>query len=146
MADLAPLRVFSRSSPSASQLSEKARLQEGYVNQLWYLLAAIVGLLTIVNWSTRLISFLRNRRRGQGNPSAPKMSPEAPTPGQTGKASVRRLPQAFSSIFRIVAFRTTVPIGPSSVMSVTELVFIFGYVIALLVWLWINSTLFLRVN
>ncbi|KAL5487797.1 FRP1_3 [Sanghuangporus weigelae] len=142
MSDLSRLRVFSRSSPSPAQLSEKAKLQEGYVDELWYLLTAVIGLLTIVHWSTRLYSFLRKPQRGQNNSNATnieKTSPEASTPGQTGKASIRRLPQAFCSVFKIVAFRTTVPIGPSSVMSVTELVFITGYVIALLVWLWINT-------
>ncbi|EJD01186.1 uncharacterized protein FOMMEDRAFT_90010 [Fomitiporia mediterranea MF3/22] len=53
--------------------------------------------------------------------------------------SLRHVPSAFASLFRVLAFRTTVPIGPSSVMSVAELVFILGYITALLVWLWINT-------
>lgn len=132
-------------SVSAAALKVKEAQQAEYVKQLWLFLAAVIGLLTVINWSTRLLVCLRRRRtillpsNEKHETSSEKGSLEAPSPGKTGRVSLRRLPVAFASFFRAVVFRTTVPIGPSSVMSVAELVFILGYVAALLTWMWINS-------
>lgn len=132
------------SSPiSPAMLSQKAALQEEYVKQLWFLLTAVIGLLTIVHWSTRLYERFRTPRsisHGNGSGMAvEKQAPETLTPGRTGKISLRRIPLAITSAFRVLAFRTTVPIGPSSVMSLTEVSFIISYTVTLFVWLWINS-------
>ena len=134
------------SSPSEAELKLKAEQQAEYVKQLWLFLTAVIGLLTVINWSRLLLRTLRasraQKRRGDNSLESVYVTETVPFPsGATnGRLSLRRIPQAISSTFRVLAFRTTVPIGPSSVMSVSELTFIIGYVAALLVWLWVNST------
>ena len=136
----------SRSTPSEAELKLKAEQQAEYVKQLWFFLTAVIGMLTIINWSRFLFRTLRTPRaqkHGVDNSlDSVYVSETVPFPSgvTNGRLSLRRIPQAISSTFRVLAFRTTVPIGPSSVMSVSELTFIVGYVAALLVWLWINST------
>lgn len=135
----------SRSSPPRADYALKAELQAEYVKQLWLLLSAIIGLLTIINWSRRLHRAVRSPKPQEHGLDTfienghPVGVVTFPSNKGNGRASLRRIPQAMSSVFRILAFRTTVPIGPSSVMSVLELTFIIGYVAALLTWLWINS-------
>ncbi|KAI5119903.1 hypothetical protein M0805_003707 [Coniferiporia weirii] len=137
--------VLSSSSPTTEDIELKATLQAKYVKELWLFLTAVIGLLTIINWSTRIFTLLHRPDRvplGDSMPSLPseKKSPlEAVDPGRTGRIALHRLPYAFATSFRTLAFRTTVPIGPSSVMSVTEVVFIAGYVISLLVWLLVST-------
>lgn len=134
----------SRSSPSRAELELKAEKQAEYVKQLWFLLAAVIGLLSIINWTRRLLRRMRSPKAQKRGPDTPAESAYAienvPFPSNSaGRVHLRRIPQAISSFFRVLAFRTTVPIGPSSVMLVSELTFIAGYIVALLVWLWINS-------
>lgn len=134
--------VFSRdTAPSAADRTLKAQQQSLYVKELWLLLTAVIGLLTVINWSSHLLRYLRHNKRDHGDaPSTiEKTSPEALGQGRTGRISLRRVPDAVSSMFNVVAFRTTIPIGPSSVMSVTELTFIVGYILAILIWLWVDS-------
>lgn len=144
--------LASRASSSAAAALEaeyklKAEQQAEYVKQLWLFLTAVIGLLTIVNWTRRLLRTLRSPKLGVDKTSAFAIEaipfPSGPLPtGRHSRISFRRIPQMLSSIFRAFAFRTTFPIGPSSVMSVAELTFIIGYIVALLVWLWVNSECF----
>ncbi|TDL29709.1 hypothetical protein BD410DRAFT_833972 [Rickenella mellea] len=110
-------------------------MQAKYVKEFWLFLTGVIALLTIVNFTTRLVAFLTKL----GQPLDRQNSSEAVPPGRTGKLSIRRIPAAFTSVFKVVAFRTTIPIGLSSVSSVSELVFITGYMTALLVWLFVDT-------
>ncbi|KAH8118598.1 ferric reductase NAD binding domain-containing protein [Phellopilus nigrolimitatus] len=138
------LSILSRSEPTPAEIALKAAQQKLYVEELWLFLTAIIGILTIANWSMRLLALLRERERlpfdndKRGLPFE-KRTLEASDPGRTGKVSLRRFPDAFASSFRNIAFRTTVPIGPSSVMSVAELSFVILYIVALLIWLWVDT-------
>lgn len=134
--------VLSRdTAPSAADRTLKAYQQSLYVKELWLLLTAVIGLLTVINWSSRLLRYLLQTKRdlGDAGSSIEKTSPEALGQGRTGRISLRRVPDAVASMFKVVAFRTTVPIGTLSVMSVTELTFIVGYIVAILIWLWVDS-------
>ena len=139
-------------APTEEDIKLKAALQAEYVKELWWFLGALIGLLTIVNWASRLLRLTFNPKR----PSDPRLSVPSsdsiehgsieqksfealPHGRRTGRLSIRRLPAALAGVFQNLAFRTTVSIGPSSVMSVTEATFILAYVIALLVWLFISS-------
>ncbi len=75
---------------------------------------------------------------GQADPLE-KFSIEPVDPGRSGKVALRNAPSAFASLFRIVSFRTTIPIGLSAVASVSETAFILGYMGALFGWLFVNS-------
>ena len=127
--------------PTTADIRLKSCQQAKYVKELWLFLTAVIGLLAIFNWSSRLLLYACKLKwtSGVGVVSHGKRSPEALKPGGTGRVSLRRVPDAIGSLFRVIDFRTTVPIGPSSVMSVTELTFIVGYILALLIWLWVDS-------
>lgn len=134
--------LFSRDAgPTTAEKNLKAYQQSKYVEELWLLLTAVIGLLAIINWSLQLLNYLRKPKRNFNDDvtSVEKRSPEALDPGRTGRISIRKVPNAVVTMFRVIAFRTTIPIGPSSVMSVTELTFIVGYIVAILIWLWIDS-------
>lgn len=140
------------SSPTEEDIKLKAALQSEYVKELWWFLGVVVGLLTIINWTSRLLRLAFKPTRApdsrSSTPSTDSIEKGAieqrsfeaiPHGRRTGRLSLRRLPTAIAGIFRNLAFRTTLSIGPSAVMSVTEATFILSYVIALLVWLFISS-------
>lgn len=138
--------LSSRSQPTAEEIALKSHLQRQYVKQLWIFLTVVIGLLTLINWTTRLYCYiLRPQRTDVNKLNDEKKVHESPNPGRTGQHALRRLPVAFRGLFKVVAFRTTVPIGPSSVMSISELTFIIGYIVAMLVWLWVNSAYQLKI-
>lgn len=135
--------LHSRASttPSTADRQLKALQQSKYVKEFWLFLAGVIALLTIINATSRLLACLAKPKQHPVDAAYrdEKRSPEAFTPGRTGRISLRRFPHALASAFKIVAFRVTVPIGPSSVASVTEVVFIVGYLAALLAFLWVDS-------
>lgn len=105
---------------------------------LWLVITAAVGLLTVINLGSRALALLR-RPKPVDDADSEKRSPEAHVPGSTGKSSVRRLPAAVATGFNILAFRTTIPIGPGAITNVSELTFIVGYLVAMLTILFANS-------
>jgi ferric-chelate reductase len=129
-----------RFSPTKAQLALKAEQQAKYVKELWITIASVVAFLALIRVLRLLISFIP--LSGRPKPVASeKASFETAQPGQTGRISWRRLPTAFASTFRVVAFRLNIPVGPGSVASVAELTFILGYIAIMLVLLLINSKL-----
>ncbi|TCD66927.1 hypothetical protein EIP91_000705 [Steccherinum ochraceum] len=117
----------------------KAAQQEEYVRDLWITIGSVVAFLTVI----RLARFtLRSIR----SPTAPISSPvvnekcfEDVQPGSTGRLVWRRLLTAVASAFRILAFRLRIPIGPGPSATVSELTFIFGYIAAIFVLLFMNT-------
>ncbi|KLO19817.1 hypothetical protein SCHPADRAFT_817568 [Schizopora paradoxa] len=134
--------ILSRgASPSEADLRLKASYNHQSVEQLWLFLTAVVGLLTVINWSRRVWRFYAKRRApGVQANILEKDTVEAVNPGRTGKVALRNTPSAFASLFRIVCFRTTIPIGFSAVASVSETAFILGYLGALFGWLFVNTS------
>lgn len=131
--------LTSRSTTSPADRKLKAELQEKYVKELWFFLAAVIALLACIRAGRYICSIIFKPKPLDLGLSNKNSNIEAIDGGQTGKLSLRRLPAACSSAFRIVAFRYTIPIGPSSVASISELVFICGYMVAIFVWLLVNS-------
>jgi ferric-chelate reductase len=119
-------------SPSYADILLKVEHQAKYVKELWLFLASIIALLTVVNVISKIVD-------GISPPKSQAKEQYASSSGH-GRFSLRRLPAAIASSFKIIAFRVTVPIGPSSVTSVTEIIFILGYIIALITWLFVDST------
>lgn len=132
------LREF---EPTDADKALKAEQQAKYVKELWIFLASVVALLTLVRAVRCLLSVVFSSRSTLGSGSiSEKDDSETVQPGRSGRVSWRRLPTAFSTAFRVVAFRLNIPIGPGSVASVAELLFIFGYITAVFIWLLIDST------
>ncbi|KAI0347380.1 hypothetical protein BDW22DRAFT_1404940 [Trametopsis cervina] len=130
-------------TPSAADRALKGVLQRKYVKDLWILLASVVAFLTLIRVTRLILSLVFPPKRLETiePPSSPseKVDPEAVQPVRNGRASLRRLPAAFASVFRVIAFRLNIPIGPGSKATVAELTFIFGYIITMLTLLLINT-------
>lgn len=116
----------------------KAEQQAKYVKDVWILIASVVAFLTLIRTLRFVLSFIPPTLKPI---SGEKSDIESVQSGRNGRISWRRLPAAFASVFRVVAFRLNIPVGPGSVSSVAELLFIFGYITTMLVLLLINSKL-----
>ncbi|THH02456.1 hypothetical protein EW026_g465 [Hermanssonia centrifuga] len=137
MAQSVSLRSF---DPTTADKALKAEQQAKYVRDLWILLASVVAFLAFIRATRYLFSLLFPPRLPTSEVASPeKTTSETVEPGHNGKASWRRIPAAFASAFRVAAFRLNVPIGPGSVASVAELLFIFGYIAAIFVLLLVNT-------
>ncbi|CAL1701427.1 unnamed protein product [Somion occarium] len=128
-------------TPSTADKALKNEQQSEYVKQLWTFLASVVALLTLIRFARLGLSLVLKPKLSSDFPSSTtkKADLERIQPGHNGKVSWRRLPTAFSSAFCIVAFRFNVQIGPRAYASIAELAFIFGYIIAVIVWLLIDT-------
>ncbi|KAI0082566.1 hypothetical protein K474DRAFT_1585791 [Panus rudis PR-1116 ss-1] len=124
--------------PSAADKALKARQQAEYVKELWIFIASVIALLALIRYSRLGLSLLLRRLGARDEPIISE-KPTAVQPGKNGRISWRRIPSAFSSAFRIVAFRLHVPVAPRATFTISELTFIYGYIIAIFVWLLINT-------
>ncbi|KAJ3554162.1 hypothetical protein NM688_g3250 [Phlebia brevispora] len=129
--------------PTDADIALKAKQNAKYVRDLWILIACVIGFLTVVRalrWLLFSVIFpARPVPSSEFTTQSEKTNGEAVQSGASGRVSWRRLPSAFTSAFRVVAFRLNIPIGPGSVASVTELLFIFGYMAAIFAWLFIDT-------
>lgn len=129
-------------SPSAADLLLKAQEQRIYVRQFWIFLASVIAVLALFHWTSVLWSLVcRPTTTAHHTSEKEKYEPEVEKQNRVGRRSWRHLPAAIASAFRIIAFRWTIPLGFKAVSSVSELVFIISYIVALLVWLLVNSEL-----
>lgn len=128
-------------TPTAADKAQRAWQLKEYVKELWILIASVIALLTVARFVRFLVSSLSNARSSEATLSIQekKAFSEGVQPGSNGKISWRRAPVAVASAFRITAFRLDIPVGPSSKASIAELLFIFGYISATFVWLFVNS-------
>lgn len=132
-------RIFSMAVTSSSaDRVLKAKLQEQSVKELWMFIGAVILLLSCIRAGRYLFSRVY-RTTVISRLVTAKSDPECLDSIPKVQMSFRRLPAACLSAFRIVAFRVSIPIGPSSVMLVSELTFICGYIIAIFTWLLVNS-------
>ena len=139
-------RAFARSyTPTAADKLLKQQQQRKYVKDLWIILASIVAFLTVIRTLRFIFSVAFPPRpavvRADSTTDLEKKvsADKSSVPAQPDKISITRLPAAFASTFRIVAFRLNIPIGPGAVATVAELSFIFGYIALSFVLTMINS-------
>ncbi|KZW04273.1 hypothetical protein EXIGLDRAFT_828184 [Exidia glandulosa HHB12029] len=124
-----------------------ARLQRIYLNhevtkELWYgVVSAFIFVLTVVRIADLLITWYRKSKVADSLRAAnEKVEAEAPAQGSQGRTSLRRIPQAIVAAFRIVAFRTTIPIGTQSVMALADVGVVVAYFVAVLTWEFTRTT------
>lgn len=111
--------------------------QAEYAKQVWYFIACIIALLSCI----RAIRFLLSRLTPPtpGLTHKEKKDLEALQPANDHAISIRRLPLALVTAFRIIAFRWTITISSYNLASVAEVTFIFGYMAAIFIWLLVDS-------
>ncbi|KIJ94089.1 hypothetical protein K443DRAFT_134858 [Laccaria amethystina LaAM-08-1] len=121
----------------------KKQIQFEHIKDLWIFLASLLAFLTVIRILRLLLRlFILSRRVNYVEPLEPeKHDVESTT--STIKTRVNspiyRLQSAIATTFRIVAFRWSIPIGPGSFASISELTFIFGYMAAMFLWLFLDT-------
>ncbi|KAJ8523513.1 hypothetical protein ONZ45_g36 [Pleurotus djamor] len=129
--------VLASSKSSAADRAVRDALESRYVRNYWFFLSAIIASLTVFRVARYTLSRLWTSRRAPD--TSEKGDAERNAPRGTGRISFRRLPDAFASGFRNLVFRCSIPIGPSSTMSVAELAFVVVYLAITLVFLFIQT-------
>lgn len=136
---------FSRAS-SAFTLAdrlERAKKDTKAVRDIWLFLSAVIVFFTAVNVSRKLYSRFAPTRLASGSSrSATDVEKTDTTSSPKLVAPRSRASRVFSSTataFRIVAFRWAIPIGPRAIATVSELVFIIGYLAANFTWLFLDT-------
>lgn len=115
-------------------------LQIRHVRELWIFLGCVVGFLSIVNFTARLFNVVYRSTLSKDTSWSEKKDVENGRSSKTVQYSIRRLPSALATGFRILFFRWSVPIGPGSILFISELTFILVYIAAMLIWLLVDST------
>lgn len=111
------------------------------VRNIWLLLGSAIVLLTVINVIRQVAFWLHIH--GHRHPPTPSGDPEkrghlTPPPSPPLSRITRALLSA-ATAFRIAAFRLPVPIGPNALATISELVFIFGYIAANFLWLFLDT-------
>lgn len=133
----APL-LNSRASTAADRLI-RDRTQSKFVKQVWYLIGGVVALLICIRIARYLHLLLTVPKPAQEKDKETKKVDLERADPRIGKISVRRLPLAIATAFRIVAFRWTITAGSFMVSSVSEAAFVLGYMASILIWLLVDS-------
>ncbi|KAF9498476.1 hypothetical protein BDN71DRAFT_1385581 [Pleurotus eryngii] len=120
-------------SSSAADRATRDALEAKSVQELWYILASVIGLLAFLRLARALLSNAPTVGRVETGKLTEKGDAEQQSNPPTGQSSLRRLPNAIVAAFKIVAFRWSIPIGPQATMSVAELTFILGYITVIFV-------------
>ncbi|KAF8589885.1 hypothetical protein K439DRAFT_1651457 [Ramaria rubella] len=99
-----------------------------YPQQIWFMLAGFIGLLTLSHIGT-LIIYWRHKTKARSN-----------GPVIDEKISLRRLPIAIWNTFRVIVYRISLPIGSGKTVNFAEVGIASGYIVALFTWEFINCT------
>src|ERR1700761_1544516 len=129
--------LLASGAPATADRVLKQKQQAMFIKQLWITLASVIALLTIVRILRAIYTRIRIYRPMEEESIGEKGVHQSPA--QNGNVSLRRFPSAFTSIFRIVAFRSTIWLGPGAVMSISEFTFIATYVGLMLMWTFVDS-------
>jgi len=111
----------------------------GYPKQIWWFLACLIFIVGACQLISRIHGLWSLSRRRQARKKSP-----ADVESYTGSAngpssSLYRLLLALINAYRVIAFRTTLTVGPFSI-SLAEMFLTCAYIIAIFTWLFINTT------
>ncbi|KAJ2930191.1 hypothetical protein H1R20_g6887, partial [Candolleomyces eurysporus] len=124
---------------TAADRALRSKKDHDAVRDIWLLLASVLAFFTVVNVVRKVYAKFSIGRSAvtEVSGSDPEKS-ETVAQRQPG-SRLHRLCSALATAFRIVVFRLPVPIGPNAFASVSELTFIFVYIAANLLWLFIDT-------
>ncbi|KAG7448413.1 uncharacterized protein BT62DRAFT_889147 [Guyanagaster necrorhizus] len=105
-------------SPNLDRNIRVARAAE-YPKQYWYLIASFTVLVSLCRILSLVYAYTRRSQ---------------------GRSKVWRLFSAIVNVFRILAFRWTIPLGRSHIMNLAEIFLGVIYLAAMLIWTLINTT------
>ncbi|TFK43398.1 FAD-binding domain-containing protein [Crucibulum laeve] len=138
--DLAPVSLleFRATSAAADRLIRNKKQLE-HVKQLWIFLACVLAFFTCVRALGFVISCVWKPSPSNPIPDNEKKDLEHGHTTRANTFSLRHLPLAVTTAFRIVAFRSSVPIGFNAIASISEVAFILIYIAIMLVWLLVDT-------
>ena len=110
------------------------RYNQKYPYQIWGLVAPFLFLLGVTYYGSVALRVLFP---GKKEPT----DIEADDRVTRRYASITRLPLVIVNAYRVLAFRTTLTIGPFN-LNLAEVALTIAYIVALFVWSFINSTSF----
>lgn len=138
-----PPAQSSTKSSSADLRRARKQIQLAHVKQLWIFLASVIAFFTVLRVLRFILRFIlvsRSANRVELVVSEKEdLEFTAPTTMRRINSPILRLYAAVATGFRIVAFRWSLPIGLGSVASISELTFIFIYIAAMFLWLFLDS-------
>lgn len=104
---------------------------EEYPKQVWLLVATFLFLLGVTRWGSVVLRRVFPSRGGH---------PDVEADGRVVRhsPSIRRLPLAIVNAYRVLAFRTTLTVGPFS-LNLAEVALTIAYIVALFIWSFING-------
>ena len=104
-----------------------------YPKQVWWFVASFIGLVMAI----QIASWVGKRAFASG-------SNVADSEGRGGmpqrKLQLGRFPLAIVNYARVIAFRHTIDVGDSISVTYAEAFIAFGYMLAIFIWEFINST------
>lgn len=133
-----------------NKVIRKARIAE-YPKQTMYFVASIIAVACILHVSASISNFLairraRNKSRARPVTRGEKEAQSAEGGRSTQALSLRRIPLAILNFSRVVAFRVSVPTGSLSRLTLIEVILPVLYLVALLIWEFINCELVERLS
>ncbi|KAK0473728.1 hypothetical protein IW261DRAFT_674687 [Armillaria novae-zelandiae] len=99
-----------------------------YPKQVWYFIASFIALVSLCHCLSVVFTYTRTLK-----PASKGIAPR-------GRISLLRLPRALVELFRVVAFRCTIPVGQSHSLNVAEVFLTAAYIAVVFTWSLINST------
>ncbi|KIJ94087.1 hypothetical protein K443DRAFT_111033 [Laccaria amethystina LaAM-08-1] len=142
LASTPPAQSLTQSS-SADLRRARKQIQLAHVKQLWIFLASVIAFFTVLRvlrLILRIIVVSRPANRVELVVSEKEdLESTSSTTMRRINSPILRLYAAVATGFRIVAFRWSLPIGPGSVASISELTFIFVYIASMFLWLFLDT-------
>ena len=118
---------------------------EAYPEQLWWLVAAFIGLVAVCQFAAWVLSKWSRARRLAQRKNAQKTNPGGAaegggSPSAAGRGfALRNVPTAVVNAYRVVAFRWTLEIGQSYTLNLAEVFVTVAYIVALFSWEFLGS-------
>ncbi|PPQ88881.1 hypothetical protein CVT25_009116 [Psilocybe cyanescens] len=140
--------IFSSRSTASTAADRLIRNQKqiAHVRQLWIFLGSVLAFLTLVNAIRRLLAWLtpipeqsESGREISIEQDKDEESNKTPLPRQRIASPVQRCLSAVRAGFNILFFRWRAPVGPSFTASIIEQTFILIYIVAMLIWLLVDT-------
>ncbi|KAM5543941.1 hypothetical protein V8D89_002558 [Ganoderma adspersum] len=115
---------------------------EAYPEQLWWLVAAFIGLVAVCQFGAwALAKCSRSRRPSKNSQKTTDTAEAGGTPSAAGRGfALRNVPTAVINAYRVVAFRWTLEIGQSYTLNFAEVFVTVAYIVALFSWEFLGTT------
>jgi len=127
---------------AAARRKFRDELNHKIAEEVWFAVAAFIFVLAFVRFADLGIIWYRKRRitARQKQLNGDRESAARPAMPTPSGPSLRRLPAALTSAFRIIAFRSTIPVFPGVSVTIAEASAALSYLAALLALLYTRAS------